>query len=144
MASSLEDFAAMTVPVLTDYLTVRGLSVSGKKKAELVALAYASVILKMEKKACQEDLTKALNNSYHSRMLSADLMIDPRHIEDSKKVDNVLMWPKINLGNLFEYILSIREYTKEYVGKYKDQKAYTYWEDGHVGEILCYRGEGVG
>ena len=54
-----------------------------------------------------------------------------------------MWWPKINLGNIFEYILGLRDFNKEYIGKYKDQKAYSYWEDGHVADILCYRGQGV-
>ena len=46
------------------------------------------------------------------------------------------VWPKVNLGNIFEYILRMKEFDKEYIGKYKDQKAYSYFDSGFVGEIL--------
>ena len=48
--------------------------------------------------------------------------------------------PPVNLGNIFEYILSMREFNNEYIGKYKDQKAYSYFDSNFVGEILIYKG----
>ena len=30
----------------------------------------------------------------------------------------------------------MKEFDKEYIGKYKDQKAYSYYNSGFVGEIL--------
>ena len=54
------------------------------------------------------------------------------------------VWPKVNLGNIFEYILRMKEFDKEYMGKYKDQKAYSYFDCGFVGEILvCKINEGT-
>ena len=44
--------------------------------------------------------------------------------------------PKVNLGNIFEYILRMKEFDKEYMGKFKDQKAYSYFDSGFVGSIL--------
>ena len=46
------------------------------------------------------------------------------------------VWPKVNLRNIFDYILKMKEFYKEYIGKYKDQKAYRYFDSGFVGEIL--------
>ena len=46
------------------------------------------------------------------------------------------VWPKVNLGNIFEYILRMKEFDKEYIGKYKDQKAYSYFDSGYVVEIF--------
>ena len=46
------------------------------------------------------------------------------------------VWPKVNLGNVFEYILRMKEFDKEYIGKCKDQKSYSYFDSGFVGEIL--------
>ena len=96
-----------------------------------------------EIQATQVDLLRHLKSDYDASLLKAGLMLDPNAIPTADKVDNVISWPKINLGNIFEYSHSVQDYNKEYIGKYKDQKAYSYWEDGNVGEILCYRGEGV-
>ena len=138
-----EDFDAMSVETLKDFLSVRGLATSGKKKVELVALAYSCVVLKIEIQATQVDLARQLKSDYDASLLKFGVTLNPNAIPATDKVDNVMWWPKINLGNIFEYILSLRDFDKEYIGKYKDQKAYCYWEDGHVGEILCYRGEGL-
>ena len=48
----------------------------------------------------------------------------------------MIVWPEVNLGNIFEYILRMKEFDKEYIGKYKDQKAYSYFDSGFVGELL--------
>ena len=45
-------------------------------------------------------------------------------------------WLKVNLGNIFEYILRMKEFDKQYIGKYKDQKAYSYFDSSFVGVIL--------
>ena len=60
---------------------------------------------------------------------------DPKKCENSNKKDDITLWPKITLGNIFEYILSLREFNYEYIGKYKDQKAYSYFDSNFVGEI---------
>ena len=41
-------------------------------------------------------------------------------------------WPKIDDGKLFSYILRVKAVDVEYIGKYKDQKAYSYWMSGFV------------
>ena len=46
------------------YLTNRGISTSGKKKAELVALAYSCSILSIEIIAKQDDVLKNLKSEY--------------------------------------------------------------------------------
>ena len=34
----------------------------------------------------------------------------------------------------------MREFNNEYIGKYKDQKAYSYFHSNFVGEVLIYKG----
>ena len=48
-------------------------------------------------------------------------------------VDDVTRWPSVDLGKIFSYILKIKEFDAEYVGKYKDQKGYSYYQSGFVG-----------
>ena len=60
----MEDFSSMDFEAVKAYLTIRGLSTSGKKKAELVALAYSCSILKIEPLTPQEDVVKLLSAEY--------------------------------------------------------------------------------
>ena len=61
---------------------------------------------------------------------------DPKLISEDQKIDNLTTWPPVTLGQIFQYILNKREFDSEYIGKYKDQKAYSYFDSGFVGEIL--------
>ena len=63
---------------------------------------------------------------------------DPFSVGKEKRIDNIMLWPKVNLGNIFQCILSTRAFDSDYIGKYKDQKAYSYFDSGFVGEILIY------
>ena len=85
--ASMEEFDAMPVQMLTDFLAVRGLSASGKKKAELVALAYSCVVLKIEIQATQVVLARDLKNDYDACLLKSGLTIDPNGIPTEDKVD---------------------------------------------------------
>ncbi|PFX18032.1 hypothetical protein AWC38_SpisGene17622 [Stylophora pistillata] len=41
--------------------------------------------------------------------------------------ENVQEWPQIDDGIPFSYILNVKVVDIEYIGKFKDQKAYSYW-----------------
>ena len=43
---------------------------------------------------------------------------------------------KKKISETFFNILIMKEFDKEYTGKYKDQRAYSYFDSGFVGEIL--------
>ena len=81
------------------------------------------------------DLTKNLEEEYRKRLRKFNIL-DPQKIEKELRVDNLTVWPKVNLWNIFEYILRRKEFDKEYIGKHKDQKAYSYLDSDFVGEIL--------
>ena len=68
-------------------------------------------------------------------MLSKHGLMDPTSIEKNKRIDDMTRWPFTSLGNIFAYILEKKMYNKEYIGCYKDQKAYAYWDSGFVGPI---------
>ena len=46
--------------------------------------------------------------------------------------------PRVNLGNVFQYILSTRDFDSDYIGKFNDQKAYNYFDSGFVGQIFIH------
>ena len=53
-----DDFLSMNVNNVKDYLTVRGISVSGYNKIELVALAYSTAEMDLPIILSSADLTK--------------------------------------------------------------------------------------
>ena len=137
MASGIkqyDDLLLMNVNNVKDYLTVRGISVSGYNKIELVARAYSATEMDLPIILSSADLTKKLEE-YRKRLREFNIL-DPKNIEKELQVDDLTVWPKVNLGNIFEYILRMKEFDKEYIGKYKDQKAYSYFDSGYVVEIF--------
>jgi len=50
-------------------------------------------------------------------------------------LNNIQEWPQIDDGTLFSYILRVKAVDVEYIGKYKDQKAYSYWMSGFVDTV---------
>ena len=130
-----DDFLLMNVNNVKDYLTVRGISVSGYNKIELVARVYSAAEKDLPIILSSSDLTKNLEEEYSKRLREFNKH-DPKNIEKELRVDGLTVSPKVNLGNIFEYILRMKEFDKEYFGKYKDQKAYSYFDSGFVGEVL--------
>ena len=130
-----DDFLSMNVNNLKDYLTVRGISVSGYKKIELVARAYSAAEMDLPIILSSADVTKNLEEEYSKRLREFNIF-DPKNIEKritSRRLDCLA---KSRSRSIFEYILRMKEFDKEYIGKCKDQKSYSYFGSGFVGEIL--------
>ncbi|VDI60598.1 Hypothetical predicted protein [Mytilus galloprovincialis] len=75
-----------------------------------------------------------IKEEYTSRLKNADID-DPRSFLDSVWSDDVKLWPTIDLGMIFSFILKNKEQDLDFVGKYKTQKAYSYYESGFVDVI---------
>ena len=41
-------------------------------------------------------------------------------------------WPPVDLGKIVAYVLSNKEFDSDYIGKYKDEKACSYWKSNFV------------
>ena len=95
-----DDFLLMNVNNVKDYLTVRGISVSGYNKIELVAKAYSATEMDLPIILSSADLTKKLEE-YRKRLREFNIL-DPKNIEKELRVDNLTVWPKVNLGSIFE------------------------------------------
>ena len=126
-----DDFLSINVNNLKDYLIVRGISVSGYNKTELVARAYSTAEIDLPIILSSADLTKNLEEEYSKRLRE----FDPKNIEKELRVDDLTAWPKVNIGT-FLNILKMEEFVREYIVKYKDQKPYSYFDSAFVGEIL--------
>ena len=83
-----------------------------------------------------EELRSRLAVKNHQRI--KDLPSDPRSIaEDDWKTD-LTAWPAVDLGKIYSFILSKKEFHSHYVGKYKLCKAYSYFASGFVGTVYSY------
>jgi len=129
-----EDFLSWTTTSLKDYLALRGLKQSGSK-SELVARAFAAYEYKIPSKFNQEEIYKALKEEYGRRLRVHKIETDPNNIKESDWLNNVREWPEIDEGKTFSYILRVKAVDVDYIGVYKDQKAYSYWKSGFVDAV---------
>lgn len=130
-----EDFLSWTVSSLKDFLSLRGLKQTGRKP-ELVARAFGAYELKAPVKFSQEQIYKQIKEEYSRRLTSNGIKTDPNTIPHDAWIDDVKAWPEVDDGKLFSYILRTKSVDLEYIGKYKDQKAYSYWMSGFVDTVL--------
>ena len=130
-----DDFLGWTVSSLKDFLSLRGLKQTGRK-SELVARAFGAYELNAPKKFTQEQIYRQIKEEYSRRLNSNEIKSDPNNIPHDTWIDDVKQWPEIDDGKLFSYILRTKAVDVEYIGKYKDQKAYSYWMSGFVDTVL--------
>ena len=134
--TTYEDFMELSAKQLSDYLSVRGLSTSGKK-VELIARAFAAMELRLDIIESTESQKLKLQAQYDNKLSELEIP-DPKLIAKSKRIDDLTKWPYITLGNIFSYILKKRDFDADYIGKYKDQKAFSCFNSGFVGQIYVY------
>ena len=131
---SYNKFLALETNKLSDFLAVRGLKTSGTH-VELVARAFAAAELNIPIIATSEEQQCTLKVQYE-KLLNDNGITDPRAIPEDEKVDDITKWPPVTLGCIFSFILKVKDFDREYIGKYKDQKAYSNFDSGFVGAIL--------
>ena len=71
-------------------------------------------------------------------MLNDKNISDPYLVPTESRFNDITKWCASNSGKIFEYILKLKDFDYEYVGKYKDMKAYSYFDGGLVGEIRIF------
>ena len=105
---------------------------------ELVAKAFATVEMGVEIIISSEEQQDRWNQEYKAR-IEKNKLSDPRMVKDENRVDNVTQWPSVTLGDIFEYILRLKYFECDYVGKYMDQRVYSYFDSGFVDDITFYQ-----
>ena len=130
-----DDFLGWTVSSLKDFLSLRGLKKTGKK-SELVARAFGAYELNVPVKFSQEQIYQQIKEEYSRRLSCNGIKTDPNSIPHDAWIDNVKEWPEVDDGKLFGYILRTKAVDVDYIGKYKDQKAFSYWMSGFVDTVL--------
>ena len=132
--SMYDEFLSITLGSLSDFLSLRGLSTTGRK-VELVARAFSAWEQNVPLKINQTQQSASLANEYLKRLADNNLQ-DPWVIPDCDFVNDVSKWPGVDLGNIFSYILRVKAVDSEYIGKHKDEKAFSYWKSNFVDTIL--------
>ena len=130
-----EDFLNLTVGSLKDFLALRGLKLSGKK-VDLVARAFGAYELNVPIKCSQQEIYANLKLEYNSRLARHGIVTDPNLLPTNVWQDNISEWPEVDDGKLFSYILRVKAVDVDYIGVYKDQKAYSYWMSGFVDAVF--------
>ena len=130
-----EDFLGWTVSSLKDFLSLRALKQTGRKP-ELVVRAFGAYELKAPVKFSQEQIHKQIKEEYSRTLTSNGIKTDPNTMPHDAWIDDVKQWPEVDDGKLLSYILRTKAVDVEYIGKYKDQKAYSYWMTGFVDTVL--------
>ena len=138
--SKYEDFMGLGTHTLVDFLTIRGLKTTGRK-AELVACAFSAVELDLPIIQSSEQQQHLINTEYEKKLVLHHIK-DPLRVELSEHSEDMTKWPNIHFGNIIEYILNVRDFDTDYVGRYKDEKAYSYWDFGFVGKLTTYTPDG--
>ena len=135
--ASYEDFLHLGMNNLTDYLAARGMKTTGRK-IELVARAFSAFEMKIGIVASSAELQEQLKNEYAKKNKKINAC-DPWSVDESCRVDDITSWPKIDIGKIFAYILRVRDFDTDYIGRYKDQKAYSFFDSAFVDAIYTFQ-----
>ncbi|CAC5423746.1 unnamed protein product [Mytilus coruscus] len=124
--TSIDTFKRWTVPVLQQYLRIRGLRTSGKKR-ELVALVYSANLMQIK-----QVLTPA-----EERKLKADQYCDK--LKAPKESKGVSMWPPTMYYDIATFLQKKEDksLSDRLMKDYKEGKAYSNFTSGWLKEV-CY------
>ena len=129
------DFLSASKSTLITYCSVRGMSTSGNTKTELVAKAFTAMEMKFEMIMSSDEQQKKISDLYENTLLTHGFE-DPKLVPEEEKIDDMTKWPYVDLGIVFKHILGPRMFNRDYIGKFKKEKAYKYFESGFVSKIL--------
>ena len=87
-------------------------------------------------KFSQEQIYQQIKEEYSRRLTSNGIKTDPNNIPHDAWIDDVKQWLEVDDGKLSSYTLRTKAVHVEYIGKYKDQKAYSYSMSGFVDIVL--------
>jgi predicted NodU family carbamoyl transferase len=127
--NAYEEFASNTIGHLKNVLSARGLLCTGSKQ-QLVSRCFFAWESKTPLKYTETQQLSRFQTEYDTRLKEANIN-DPRSFKDEA-------WsygPKVDLGQIFSFVLSRKEQDIEFVGHYQSQRAYSYYQSGFVDTI---------
>ena len=140
-SSMYEEMASWGTGQLKDFLTVRGLAVSGTRH-KILARAFVAWEQKAKIRMSETELQSRLQKEYEGR-LDQHQLTDPRNIPKEQWEEDVTKWPSIDLGKIFSFIIENKDQEMEFIGKYKTHKAYSYYQSGFVDTILSHKQQNI-
>ena len=129
---SYADFLEMSTAEIKYYLAQRGLFQVGNK-VSIAARAFVAFEQNIPIRSDIVEVEKKLQSIYY---LIIQYLI--HLIQDDKWIENVSLWPWLDLGKFFSYIISKKAFDTEYIGQYKAKKAVSYFESRFINKIHCF------
>ena len=129
----LEDFLDLSYGELKFYLQQRAIPAGGTH-SDLAAGALVAFEQNIPIKQSADDLARALRNEHNILLKSFDIQQDPLEMKEWNT--DLTKWPKVDIGNIFSYILEKKAFSTEYIGQYKVRKAYSHFKSGFVHEVV--------
>ena len=131
--NTYEEFASSTIGHLKDFLSARGLSCTGSKQ-QLVSRCFVAWESKTPLKFTEQQQLSRLQTEYDTGLKKANIN-DHISFKDEVWSSDVKNWPKVDLSQIFSFVLSRKEHEIDFAGHYKTQKAYSYYQSGFVDTI---------
>jgi hypothetical protein len=128
-----EEFAFNTIGHLKDFLSARGLSCSGSKQ-QLVSRCFLAWESKTPLKYTEQQQLSRFQTDNDTRLREPNID-DHISFKDEVWSSDVKSWPKVNLCQIFSFVLSRKEHDIDFAGHYKTQKVYSYYQSGFVDTI---------
>lgn len=129
------NFKMWKVPELKKYLQARGISVSNKKKEELLELTEKALELGLELTDNGESISDVVN----AKLVTKDGTIpNPCNLYSDWSTD-FFDAPKFPWGHLYCYLINKKGYDQEYLKAYKSLEGYRLHWDGHVYNVRKHK-----
>ena len=105
---------------------------------ELVERAFAALDVKLDIIESSEQQLEKLKHEY-TELLQKLEITDPNESDGSKCINDLTKWLVVSIGKILAFIFKNKEFNMVYIGKYKDQTAYSYFDSEFIGSVLFYK-----
>ena len=125
---------------LKNYLKIRGLKVTGRKK-ELVARVFNAQENDVKPVKTAVEVEAVLKNEYNKKLVVDDRKIpDPFHISHGWQTEEegIVFWPKILYPDIFSLVFNSSELESNNLSDYKNCKAYSYYMSGGLQPLMYH------
>ena len=130
----------MKVAELKDFLRLRALKVTGKK-CELVARAFAAVEFNIPISKTAEEIEGEIADEYKNKLsVDGKTLPDPFVLKTGWKneEEGICFWPMVTNFYIIKYLMLDTIGHGDDLNDYKQSKAYSYFINGWLGEILYH------
>ena len=138
---NLQYFQHQKLPWLRTFLQEGGMQTSsedkGKRKAELVELAFNAHLMKLAKVSDSESENE---KAIMAELLTTDKGVLPEATSIMKWSRNLSLFPEVTFPDICNYLLGkTDEYSAENLRSFKSLTGYRLFKDGHVVDITVHK-----